>query len=269
MLYGEFKKRFNSDDDEFSGEYKIEDARGVSLEKKEDKLKSKSKGKKIANFLCVLLLVAVVIFSATLLYFDLFDDQGINGLFTCFSQKVDFVYCISGGEFATIEEATALSDNLKAKGCAGYVYYNGKFNVLLSFYLDENSAKSVSQKTNYQIVKIYKASELKNVPSTIKGQYDKCKNFEEEVLSVLYEASVSLQNDRDSDKCKKTINDLITSQTEKVNPFLDSSAKMNNLDVQKYASKISSSINQLSKLQADPSLSNLRFTAIYISFVMT
>lgn len=268
MLYGEFKKQFNGEEEE-NQTYIIEDTRcRVDNSNKVPQKQKSKKPNKILKVFFTLLLLGIVVFCAVLLYYDLFDENGINGLFGSAIKSTDFIYFLSAGSFDKIEEATALSDNLKPKGCAGYIYYDGSFNVLVSFYLDENTASEVSQKTKYTIIKIYKNSELKKIPSTIKGQYDKCKNFENDVLSELFNASVSLQNEKDFAKCAKTISNLIDSQKINTQEFLATAPKTNNIDSNKFASKINSSINQLEKLKNDPTLSNLRFTAIYIALIM-
>lgn len=266
MLYGEFKKQFNGEEE--CQTYTIEDTR--CKVDKIDKVTPRQKTKKPIRILKVcftFLLLGIVVF-AVLLYYDLFDENGINGLFGTAIQSTDYVYFLSAGSFDKIEEATALSDNLKPKGCAGYIYYDGSFNVLVSFYLDENTASEVSQKTKYTIIKVYKNSELKKVPSTIKGQYDKCKNFENDVLNELFNASVTLQNEKDFVKCTKTISNLIDSQKINTQEFLATASKNNDIDSNKYASKINSSLKQLEKLKNDTTLSNLRFTAIYIALIM-
>lgn len=268
MLYGEFKKQFN-DENEIDQSYQIEDTRRKNKKEQENKPKKcENKGKRIIKVLLILVLIVIVVFCAVLLYFDIFDEDGINGLFGRDIKDTDYVYFLSAGSFDKIEEATSLSDNLKPKGCAGYIYYDGKFNVLVSFYLDEKTANEVSQKTKYQIIKVFKNSAIKRIPSTIKGQYDKCKNFENEVLTELFNASVSLQNEKDLSKCSKSVSNLVESQRISTREFLTDAPKTNDIDANKLASKINSSLNQLEKLASDLTLCNLRFTAIYIAIIM-
>lgn len=266
MLYGDFKKEFRNNPD-VSSEYKFDDTRTNITEK--TRIKPKNKKSNPIKVLLVIILVISICISTVLLYFDLFDDNGINGLLTCFSEKPDYIYCLSAGSFDTQQEAIALSDNLKEKGCAGFIHYNGQFNVLVSFYLSESDAKSVSQKTNYTIYKIFKSSTLKNVPSSIKGEYEKCKDFDQEILKDLYNAAEILEKNNDSVTCKQIITNTITKATSITMEFVKNAGSINDINIQKYLSKINSVISELNKLPNNLTLSSVRFTAIFIAITMS
>ncbi len=266
MLYGDFKKEFR-DSSDVSGEYKFDDARTTITEKAT--IKPKDKRFKPIKIIFVIFLLISICLSAVLLYFDLFDDKGINGLLTCFLEEPDYIYCLSAGSFDTQEEAIALSDNLKEKGCAGFIHYNGQFNVLISFYLTENDANIVSQKTNYTVYKIFKSSSLKNVPSNIKGEYEKCKDFDQEVLSDLYNATEILEKNNDAVTSKQIITNTITKATSSTAEFVKNACNINDINIQKYLSKVNSVISELNKLPNNLTLSSIRFTAIFIAITMS
>lgn len=267
MLYGDFKKEFR-DNSDIAGEYKFDDTRTELGAKTINKPVSKKRFKLIRTVF-VIILVLCICLSGVFLYFDLFNEDGIAGLLTCFSEKTEYIYCLSAGSFDTQQEAIALSDNLKEKGCAGFIHYNGLFNVLVSFYLNESDANTVSQKTNYTVYKVFKSSTLKNVPPNIKGEYEKCKNFDQQILEDLYNATEILEKNNDIVTCKQIITNTIIKTTSTTHEFVKNAGNINDINIQKYLSKVHSVISELNKLPNNLTLSSIRFTAIFIAITMS
>ena len=52
-------------------------------------------------------------------------------------------YLLSIGSFDDLTSATILAENCRKKGGAGYIYKNTKYNVILSIYFEDKTAKSV------------------------------------------------------------------------------------------------------------------------------
>ncbi len=272
MLYSEFKSQFRENESEYNGEYKVEDARNIVSKpqaKQETSLK-KTKGKKgkFFKFTFVLLLTLILLLSATLLYFELFTDSGIYTIFSKFTEKAEYYYCVSSGSFATLDEAKANADNAKSKGAAGYVYYDGKYNVLLSLYLDEKTATEVAEKHKYQVLKFFKSTTLKGLPPSLNGEYDKCKNFERELIDELYKASALIENNTDKESASNIISKALSKAKSKTNDFLSEGEKSNLLNVQKYTSKIKQVLAETQKLENELTLASLRQTMIFIAIVM-
>lgn len=269
MLYGEFKKQFNKETDNYVSDYKFDDKRNFNSNKPRNKEKSNpKKSKKLLKIIVILILIIITVACATLLYFELFNAQGISAIFSYFSKKTEYIYCLSAGSFDTLEKAITVADNLKSKGCAGYIHYNGAFNVLVSFYLDEKTAMEVQEKSNYTIFKIFVSSPIKDIPSTLKGEYDKCKNFDKELLNSLYEASKLLENNKNLEQATQHVNSCITKAKEQTKDFLSASKNISVLNVQKYSSKINSALQELDNLKSNITLSKIRFSAIFIALVM-
>lgn len=266
MLYSDFKKQFRNDPNSSTDEYKFDDTRTVKSINTQNQTELKRKNP--LKVILILILIISICLSATLLYFDLFDDEGINGLLTCFSEKADYFYCLSAGSFATQKEAIALSDNIIELGCAGYIHYDGQFHVLISFYLNENDANAVSQKTNYSIYKIFKSSKLKSIPSTIKGEYDKCKDFDKAIITDLYNATEIIEKNNDTVTAKQIITNAFTKATASTSEFIKNAVNVNDINIQKYLSKVNTVLSELNKLTNNITLSSIRFTAIFIALTM-
>lgn len=266
MLYGDFKKQFKNDSSSSTDEYKFDDTRTNISTNTQNQTRKKRKNH--FKIIVIIVLIISIFISSILLYFDLFEDEGINGLLACFSEKPDYIYCLSAGSFSTQKEAIALSDNLIELGCAGYIHYDGLFHVLISFYLNEDDANAVSQKTSYTIYKIFKSSNLKSIPSTIKGEYDKCKNFDQDILTDLYNATVIIEKNNDTITAKQIITNTFTKATASTSEFIKNAVNVNDINIQKHLSKINSVLSELNKLTNNITLSSIRFTAIFIALTM-
>lgn len=272
MLYSEFKSQFREDESEYTGEYKVDDARNFPKEKtnvhEEKPQKQKSKPRKVLRYTFISILIVVILLSAVLLYFELFTDNGIYTLFSKIARQADFYYCLSSGRFDTLDEAKANSDNAKSRGGAGYIFYDGGYNVLISIYLEEKTAQSVAEKHGYTVVKIFKSSKLKGLPPTLLGDYDKCQNFEVELIQSLYDASAMVENNLDKTSARSTISNALALAKSKTSGFLEKSEGSQLLAVQKYSTQIKQVLNETEKLESQFSLSSLRQTMIFIAIVM-
>lgn len=272
MLYSEFKSQFRENESEYNGEYKVEDTRNIVFEPKKkqefETKKTRTKKGKIFKCIFVILLSVIILLSATLLYFELFTDNGLYTLFSKFGENADYYYCISSGCFSTLEDAKANSDDAKSKGGAGYVYYDGGYNVLLSLYLNEKTANEVAEKYGYKVYKIFKSTSLKGLPPTLIGEYDKCKNFERELIESLYNASALIENNTDKDGARNTISKAILVAKNKTSDFLSEGENSKFLNVQKYISKVKQVLNETQKLEDAFTLSTLRQTMILIAIIM-
>lgn len=272
MLYSEFKSQFREDESEYTGEYKVDDARNFPHEKttahEEKTPKAKSKSRKVFKYTFVSILVVILLISATLLYFELFTDNGIYTLFSKIAHRADYYYCLSSGRFDTLDEAKANSDNAKSRGGAGYIFYDGGYNVLISIYLDAKTAESVAEKHGYTVFKIFKSTPLKGLPPTLLGDYDKCQNFEAELIEQLYEASAMIENNLDKASATSSISKAIALAKSKTSGFLEKSENSQLLAVQKYSTQIKQVLSEAEKLESQFTLSSLRQTMIFIAIVM-
>lgn len=273
MLYSEFKSQFRENESEFNGEYKVEDTRNFPEKQQKQKVEKSiiaptPKKRKFFKYFFVFFLVIVLIFSATLLYFELFTDNGINTLFSKIAKEADFYYCISSGRFTTLDEAKANADNAKSMGAGGYIHYDGGYNVLLSLYLDEKTANQVAEKHGYKVVKIFKSSPLKGLPPSLLGDYDKCKNFEIDLIQELYNASAMIENNSDKASAQVLISTALSVAKSKTSGFLKEGENSKLLNVQKYSSKIKQVFSETEKLENQFTLSTLRQTMIFIAIVM-
>jgi len=52
-------------------------------------------------------------------------------------------YLLCAGNFADLSSATILSESIKMKGGAGYIYKNNNYNVIISIYFEDKKAKTV------------------------------------------------------------------------------------------------------------------------------
>lgn len=103
------------------------------------------------------------------------------------------MYFVEIDNFNTYKDANKLANLISNKGGAGYVFYDGKYRVLASFYSNYDNAKKVSENLNkeYKNVSILTVENTKFTP---KKQLNKHQNSQVKiVLKTTFEALLKLE----------------------------------------------------------------------------
>lgn len=249
MLYQDFKKSFERE--EFESEYIVEDAR-TKNEKKPTVESPKKIGKTslkrgLLAAMCLIILAA----SAFLLYVEVFVSGGIKGFFAGLAKGDEEYYYYLYAECSSFDEAKATSDNLRSQGAAGYIYYDGEYKVILSYYGKEEYALSVADKTRYSILKIPK-NEVQNL---FDGKKKAAFEAVDELVDGLYSLSTSKEK---TSNYGEGIAALYTAFDEKTAGFINAGKDIGDIAKMEAIKRI------LSSLSSSATLADVRYATVAI-----
>lgn len=252
MLYGEFKSRFKKESEELPINYEIEDLR------RKVELKPKSKKTGFFKKAFIFLMVIVIILCSTLLACDFLLPDGISTLISLFEKDAQYYYTLIWGSYDSLETAKVQADGLKLQGGAGYIYYDGKYNVFLSYYPDKASAETVAIKGNYSIYPILKSTfKATDASLSTKDYVKELIGIEEEVLNELYSISASLEDGTSVTDCANNIEKLSTSLENKCKSLF--TLDTTNAKTIKFRQALKLTLSVLNNLSKD------RITTTYLS----
>ena len=254
MLYQDFKKNYEREN--FEDVYTVEDAReskSKPVEKIERSPKNKKSKKGVKKFFLGFFCVALISLSAFLLYVEVFVSGGIKGFFSGLKNDEGEYYYYVAASAVDYEEAKSLSDNLYSQGAAGYVYYDGEYKVLLSFYPKAEYAQIVADKTKYSVIKI-----PKNKDNTLNSKKKEARDGVNELILGLYAASAKSDEEERREKIEK----LSVEFRSDVQDYLDG-----NDNDYAYKAKLEVIKRVMNNLSSSPSLPEIRYATIAISLM--
>lgn len=218
MLYGEFKSRFKNDE-EHNVDYVIEDTRKRVIDEKQPKQRKLS----FFKWLIVFILVLIIICCSALLACDFLLPQGLNSVLQLFDKEVSYYYTLLWGSYDSLKEARTQADGLKLQGGAGYIFYDGKYRVFLSYYPTKKDAQKVADKGDYDVYPIIKSTlSITDVPISNRETVRDILGIEDEILNELYSISASLENGAESaTQCADKITALSARITKKTQLFFE------------------------------------------------
>ena len=269
MLYSDFKKSFDNQKGAFNDTYTVEDARNF---KKQNQEQPKAKRKKsVKRAFGIIICMILIVSCAFLLYAEVFIDGGIKGFFSSLktkdSREAYYYVFVTAQDY---DDAKAISDNLRLKGGAGYVYFDGEYKVILSLYDTESEAISVSEKNASEYFETYSSEIYKSFPLKVKSSAEKCVEAKRDLIKALAETSAALQKNSDID-VKERLNKEYNAYLEGVSDFLDKTVTLEDASVLAYRSKILSTkriLESLTKTQTRASyLADVRFALVAISLL--
>lgn len=268
MLYGEFKSRFKKESEPILGEYVIEDTR------KQESQHNKKPKRKISFFkkFFIFVLVLVIIVCSALLACDFLLPDGLNTVFALFEKEADYYYTLIWGSYDTLKEARTQADGLKLQGGAGYIYYDGKYRVFLSYYPDKVSADSVALKGNYELYPIVKSTiKITDTPLSQREEIRELIGIENEILAELYDVAAQLENGTSATDCAMKITTLSKRIEKKCQLLFESNTVNAKMIKLRQALKIAlSALNNLSSDKITTTyLSDIREAAILIAFAFS
>lgn len=268
MLYGEFKSRFKSNE-EHNGDYVIEDTRKRVIEEKQPKKMKLGFFKRLLVFLLVLIIIGC----SALLACDFLLPQGLATVFQLFEKDVNYYYTLLWGSYDSLKEARTQADGLKLQGGAGYIFFDGKYRVFLSYYPTRTDAQAVAIKGDYEVYPIIKSTlSVSDIPISNRGTVREILGIEDEILNELYSISASLESGAESaTQCADRISTLSSKITKKTELFFEEGITNGKLLKLKSAINITQAV--LKNISDDKItttyLSDIRETAILIAFTFS
>ena len=189
--------------------------------------------------------------------------------------KILEFYFVELGCFPTYQNALTLSQEVNLNGGAGYIYFNGNYHVLASFYSDYDNAETVLENVigdypNACILTI-ESSDFSKQKNLTTSQNSAVENYIKETQSIILKLEY-FANEFDTKKI--SFNELSLSIKNLQKDFVDvydtfiSSFKTNSTFnvAKKYAEQMNSSINNLVETSEQSMTSKLRYETV--SFVI-
>jgi len=177
----------------------------------------------VAMALCVF----VLCLSLLLLFADTLLPSGVAGyVVEAFAKEPQAVYAVSAGAYDTLAEARAVSDSVRARGGAGFVAFDGKYNVLLTAYESKTDAVAVADKNGYTIYPILtQGVGLNDFPLAYRAKVKPLIDYHLDVYRTLYDLSDQLaQKGTNVAYCRRRVQGVKEGLEEKAAPFLSATA---------------------------------------------
>ncbi len=147
----------------------------------------RGKAKGITITICAILMCVSIL----LLSVDFFSAKGIVGelktVLSLSKETAGTYYAVNMGSFNTLSEARQLSDGIRSRGAAGYITYNGKYNVLAACYVNYDDAKTIADGNGAAIyaIRVFPKNK-KNFPSKLREEFENAAGYEKTVYDTLY-----------------------------------------------------------------------------------
>ena len=174
-------------------------------------------------------------------------------------------YFVKLDSFSTYKEASSLALQVQEKGASGYIYFDGKYNVLASTYQTKKQAESVAKNLvqDYKNTDIFTLSTFKeiNISSLSKAEKNAVLSFQSSSLNSINSATnLVIQFDKDEisfEVLKIQFKQLFEKVESDYNSFisLTKSDFKKNLS-KEYSTNIVNSLNILSTISNENNLSS-------------
>ncbi len=102
--------------------------------------------------------------------------------------KTTTFYFVQVGEYLKYADASSMATEIQSKSGAGYVYYDGTYHVLTSFYLTEDDAQSVVNK----LTESYPNATVFEIEKTKFSTHTYFSDTENEILTNINSANITL-----------------------------------------------------------------------------
>ena len=222
----------------------------------------------IAMAMCVLVALTCVVMLAA----DYLVPNGItNYVVAAFAQQPACVYAVSMGAYDTLEAARAAAAVARERGAAGFVAYDGHYNVLLAAYNTQQEARSVADKGGYTLFTLYTDSlEEKDFPLSLRSSVKPLVGYPLDLFGQLCEWSTQLaQKGTTVAYAQQRMQSIRDALAQKAQDFLASSAQSGDATTLNYRSVLSGVLAALDNLCAHTGgeasfLADLRWTAIMV-----
>lgn len=201
----------------------------------------------------------------SLIFFFIIILTGIAMLVYPKSKTYTVVYFVEINSFLNYKDASTLANEISALGGAGYVYYDGKYHVLASYYPSEEDANTVSENllTDYPTAKVYTIEidkvSLSNELSS--SQQDCIKdqiNANEKLINSLYNTIIQYDSNNISDsEINMILSNIKTDFSDCKDHFFELFKNDSRLNIaKKYLSKISQYVEQFGEMKDEQNISS-------------
>ena len=246
----------------------VEDMRARSTKsRRAPKPRRHKKGRAVAMILCVLLIVASFLF----LVADFFLPKGVAGYVTdVFSTPPRQVYALSCGTYATLGEARTAAEGVRAQAAAGFIAFDGAYQVLVAAYPTYDEAKRVADKSGYSLYPILAESlDPSLFPLSLRAKIKPTLDYPLELFNQLYELSAMVAEGATQSYAKNRVLALRDSLSALTEDFLSASADTTHSLALSYRATLLGVLAALQNLAdttlTDPLfLADLRWTAIMV-----
>jgi len=230
----------------------------------------KRKRKRGARRVIGVVAVLVLAFCATLLAADFLLPNGVAGyVVETFAPTAPTVYAVSQGAYDTLSDARATSDMVRQRGGAGFVAYDGKYNVLVAAYPTQQEANAVAEKNGYSLYPIRtQGMSASDIAIAYRAKVKPLIDYHVDVYHKLYELSDQLAQEGTTEAyCKQRVAAIRQSLSNLAAPFLDAAKDSTDTATANYRSGVMAtiaSLDNLVNLDSDVFLADLRWTYIMI-----
>ena len=214
----------------------------------------------------------ILCFCATLLLCDYFSggyiladfDQSVNA-----SEKSSY-YCVQTGIYSDLKTAELYAENVKSRGGAGYVYYDGMYRVVASLYTGALQAKTVAEKMEQVGIDatVFSISHSPFSDNSLSAQNRDELNSLSTYADYCYQTLYNLSNELDTGKTSK--NDIISSLNALITYLENSRTKAEKIEFSSIAnalsSKIKGAIEIIKNVSQTVNSSSLRYAYCSIIF---
>lgn len=204
----------------------------------------KKKKPKSGKSKTIAVLGLILCFCATLLLADYFSggyiladfDQSVNA-----SENSSY-YCVQTGMYSDLKTAELYAENVKSRGGAGYVYYDGMYRVVASVYTGALQAKTVAEKMEHVGVDstVFSITHSPFSDNSLSAQTRDELNSLSTYADYCYQTLYNLSNELDTGKISNS--DILSSLNALTTYLENSKAKADEIEFSTTASALSSKI---------------------------
>ena len=214
--------------------------------------------------------VLLAALSALLLAADLLTPKGVTGyVMAVFSPEPQAVWGVCSGSFDTLGEARTASDGVRTAGGAGFVAYDGRYNVLLAAYPTQQEAQTVADKHGYTLYTLRtEGMEASDLPIAYRSAVKPLIGYHTALYAKLYEMSAQLaEGGTNVPYCKQRLVAIHDALQGEADAFLAAADSATDAATCNFRSALLATVAALEYLQRSDEhlfLSDLRWTYIMV-----
>ena len=217
---------------------------------------------------CVLVALACLV----LLVADLLVPNGIaDYVVTAFAKQPQCAYAVCLGQYDTLDAARAAATVSREMGGAGFVAYDGKYNVLLAAYVTQQEAQAVAEKGGYTLFPLYiDCLQEKDFPLAVRGKVKPLVDYPVQLFEQLCQWTTQLaQHGTTVAYVQQRLQAVRDALYQNAHEFLTATAQTTDATTLNYRSVLSGALAALDNLCAHSDgealfLADLRWTAIMV-----
>lgn len=231
----------------------------------------KTRGKhKRARSVIAVICVLLVVFCGLLLAADFLLPDGVAGyVMSAFSAEAPKVWAVCSGTYDALNQARAAADGVRAGGGAGFIAYDGKYNVLVAAYPTLAQAQAVADKNGYALYPLLtQGMSNTDLPIAYRQKAKPLVEHHTAVYAKLYELSDQLAaGGTNVPYCKQRLSAMRDALATEAAPFLTAAENATDTETCNFRTGVLATLAALDNLQASTEavfLADLRWTYIMV-----